>query len=132
MYKHWNIGTVYHDHKRNGLAVLVAISPYKSKSGVYLDFRYINSDKYIRQAASKALSRFEATDQTFQIDTASPDNTPSVSFGDRLFESLVETGTGLFSPKLKMPVPKQDVLKRYDNVIYVDFIKKCIIYKGVI
>lgn len=136
MYNHWNIGTVYHDHKRNALAVLINVTPYKAKSGVYLDFRYVNSEKYIRQPASKALSRFEATQHAFDIDTVSHFETPAnietfqddTEYMPRIDTAKVSNGETLlggFLGILKKSDKRKRVSERYDNVIYVDFINKC-------
>lgn len=140
-YKHWNIGMVYQDHKRNTLAVLVGISDYKHKTGCYLDFRYIDSKRYIRQNAAKALSRFETTGQLHQDETfvveyqneTKAQTMPAKNITSQI-ENYVEAV--LSSPKTnkksrtKSNVSQYEtiVLERYANVIYIDFIKKCRIY----
>lgn len=113
-YKHWNIGMVYRDHKRQLDCILVGITDYKHKSGAYLDFRYLDSSKYIRQAASKALSRFEATGTVLEVDTSEVPH--------------FDTGTDYMPAKNITSQIETIVLERYANVIYIDFIKKCRIY----
>lgn len=132
--RHWVIGAVYKDHKRNLECTLVAVSPYKAKSGSYLDFKYIDGT-YKRQPASKALSRFEKMGGTIQYDASQIETAASNNRASR-------TGTGpAYSPaknitpqieafieatiKPSKRVSKSNVLIRYANVIYVDFIKKC-------
>ena len=136
---------VYHDHKRDVLCVLINITPYKAKSGVYLDFRYVNTSKYIRKSASEALSRFEATGNRIEV---SKDETPrfatpkssrrtnSNTRANTATASQIDTtefvgmafGIGVdleHMPVLKKLDKRPIVSERYDNVIYVDFINKC-------
>ena len=103
--KHWNIGQAYFDHKRQLSCELVAISPYKSKSGSYLDFKYSNG-KYIRQSAAKALSRFEAAY------TGPAKKQLTNDFLLDLFDSATNV--------IKTETSQVDT----SNVIYVDFINR--------
>lgn len=131
---------VYRDHKRQLDCILVGITDYKHKSGSYLDFRYLDSTKYIRQNASKALSRFESTGVVSDLDISDmshsgtgTDYMPAKNITSQI-ENFVHTV--ISSPKSnkksrrKSSVSQYEtiVLERYANVIYIDFIKKCRIY----
>lgn len=130
---HWNIGKLYKDHKRNKICILHAVSPYKAKSGSYLDFKYLDG-KYIRQSAAKALSRFEAYDKEVDMSQFEIEQLAS-GFSDRLFSSLTLDGGLFHTPTKQRPKSKTDkqLKKLYDqaskidtsNVIFVDFINKC-------
>lgn len=128
--RHWTIGAVYKDHKRDTECTLVAISPYKAKTGSYLDFKYIDG-KYIRQSSSKALSRFEMVGAPSQTGTGEiayssmilPDLKPAKNITSQV-EAFIENTVARPMPKNKR-VPKRDAPKWYANVIYIDFIKKC-------
>lgn len=121
--RHWNIGAAYKDYKRNKICILIAISPYKAKTGSYLDFKYIDGT-YNRQPASKALSRFEMVGDASQTGTG--DIFVSNEIMDQIEASHPEK---VIHPTKSVPktkrVSKQNVLVWYANVIYIDFIKKC-------
>lgn len=128
--KHWVIGASYKDHKRNKVCILHAMSPYKAKSGCYLDFKYIDGT-YKRQSASKALSRFEKIGDMSRTGTG--DYMPAKNITSQI-ENFVDTV--ISSPKSnkksrrKSSVSQNETVvpERYANVIYIDFIKKCRIY----
>jgi len=129
---HWTIGSSYKDYKRNKVCILIAISPYKAKTGSYLDFKYIDGT-YKRQSAAKALSRFEKIGDVSQTGTGGgnetsfsmilPDTAPAKNITSQI-EAFIENTVARPMPKNKR-VSKRDVLIWYDNVIYIDFIKKC-------
>lgn len=131
---------VYRDHKRQLDCILVGITDYKHKSGSYLDFRYLDSSKYIRQAASKALSRFEATGTVLEVDTSEvphfdtgTDYMPAKNITSQIenfVHAVISSPKSNKKSRRKSNVSQYEtiVLERYANVIYIDFIKKCRIY----
>jgi hypothetical protein len=90
------------------------MSPYKAKSGCYLDFKYLDG-KYIRQSAAKALSRFEAYAGDERVDMFQDETVVATgTFAERFSTFLLDGG--LFpakltvdKPKSKKHVSKQDV-----------------------
>lgn len=129
---HWIIGRSYKDHKRNRICILYAVTPYRAKSGCYLDFRYVDGT-YIRQPAHKALSRFEKLGGEMhfdmsQIETAASQNrTATAKNITPQIEAFIEANVANPMPTKKR-VEKSNASVRYANVIYIDFIKKCRIY----
>ena len=127
MLKQWVINNTYLDTKRNATCILVAITPYKLKSGNYLDFRYVNTSKHIRQHEKIALSRFETvawSDSMPIVKTSNGSVTDDIS-SSILVDSAIGAITGIMPTKTN--THETIVSKRYDNVIYVDFVKRCII-----
>ena len=123
---HWIVGKMYKDHKRNKVCILHAMSPYKEKSGQYLDFKYLDG-KYIRQSAAKALSRFEKYDD--MQSTIETEQAVGTGFADRMFAALSTDG-GLFHTPSKATKAKKSKASKsetidWTNVIRVDFVNKC-------
>lgn len=118
--RRWTIGASYKDYKRNSVCILVAITPYKAKSGSYLNFKYINGT-YKRQSAIKALSRYEKIGEMSQTGTS--DYIPAKNITSQI-ENFIEATIASPMPKTKR-VSKCNALIWYANVIYIDFIKKC-------
>lgn len=135
---------VYRDHKRQLDCILVGITDYKHKSGSYLDFRYLDSSKYIRQSAAKALSRFEATGIVSDLDITDmshldtgTDYMPAKNitsqienFIDAVIAPPKSNTKSVKKSRRKSSVSQNETVvpERYANVIYIDFIKKCRIY----
>lgn len=132
--KHWVIGASYKDHKRDKVCILHAMSPYKAKSGCYLDFKYIDGT-YKRQSATKALSRFEKIGDMSHTGTG--DYIPAKNITSQI-ENFIDaviappkssTKSNKKSRTKSRPSQNETVVpERYANVIYIDFIKKCRIY----
>lgn len=119
MYKHWVIGKMYKDLKQDRSCILHAVSPYKRKSGCYLDFKYMDGN-FIRQNASKALSRFEMIGEMSQTGTGG--YMPAKNITPQI-EAFIEATIARPMPTKKASRTK--TLVYYANVIYIDFIKKC-------